>query len=347
MPTRPPVPKSPPVPDGGGDEGGDGGPWAARPGPRGTRFRQIRCYDDVDSTNRLAMDAARSGAAEGLVVTAEHQRAGRGRLGRTWEAPPGRNLLASIVLRPRLGPADRHLVTAMAALAAADAIAALAGFLPLVKWPNDLLAPDGRKLAGVLAEADGVTGMPVPGRAGREPGGVGLSAAECAAENAADPDDVEPRDAVVVGIGINVTWPCRDRPGDIAAGTLATASSLAEWSEADLDGPGPRAALLDDLLIGLERRLVATSAPGGPARLATELRSRCATIGRNVRVDLHGATLTGVAVDLTDEGHLVVLDSRGPTPVRTVVAAGDVVHLRAVGSPPMPEDPPPMPELRC
>jgi len=352
MPTRPPVPIPPPAPDGVGDVGR----WAARPGPPGTRFHQIRCYDDVDSTNRLAMDAARSGAAEGLVVTAEHQRAGRGRLGRTWDAPPGRNLLVSIVLRPRLGPADRHLVTAMTALAAADAIAALAGFLPLVKWPNDLLAPDGRKLAGVLAEADGATGSSVSAHDGPESGtgesGTGESSA--ADPGADEPDDAESRSAVVVGIGINVTWPCRDRPGDIAAGALATASSLAEWSEADLDGPGPRGALLDNILTGLDRRLVSTSAPGGPVRLAAELRSRCATIGRHVRVELYGTTLTGVAVDLTDEGHLVVLDSSGPTPVRTVVAAGDVVHLRTGDSPPMPElhrertrEAPPMPEVHC
>ncbi len=309
MPTRPQAPGA----------GEDAGRWAARPGPRGTRFREIRCYDDVDSTNRLAMDAARSGAAEGLVVTAEHQGAGRGRLGRTWEAPPGRNLLASILLRPRLRPAERHLVTAMAALSAADAIVELAGFTPLVKWPNDLLAPDGRKLAGVLAEADGAGSG--SGESGSGSGGSGSP--------------------VVVGIGINVTWPGRVRSGDDATGeVLVTASSLAEWSEIDLDGPGPRAALLDAVLIGLERRLVTVSAPGGPGRLAAELRTRCATVGRHVRVELPGATLNGVAVDLTDEGHLVVVDSDGPVPVRTVVAAGDVVHLRT-------GDPPPAPEPRC
>jgi len=330
------VPTGSPVPDGGGD----GGYRAERPGPPGTRFRQIRCYEDVDSTNRLAMDAARSGATEGLVVTAEHQRAGRGRLGRTWEAPPGRNLLASILLRPRIEPADRHLVTAMAALAAADAVSALAGFPPLVKWPNDLLTPDGRKLAGVLAEADGVTGTtgtPVSTHDGSVQGSGEPRPADAGGDES---EDVDPLGAVVVGIGINVTWPCRGRPGDLPGGALATASSLAEWSEADLDGPAPRAALLDALLIGLEHRLAAASAPGGLLRLAAELRSRCATVGRRVRVELHDGTLTGVAVDLTDEGHLVVLDASGPTPVRTVVAAGDVVHLRT-------GDSPPMPELRC
>lgn len=309
--------------------GGGAGNWVVRPGPSGTRFREIRCYDDVDSTNRLAMDAARSGAPEGLVVTAEHQGAGRGRLGRTWDAPSGRNLLASVLLRPGLRPADRHLVTVMAALSAADAIVELTGFTPLVKWPNDLLAPDGRKLAGVLAEAD-ASGTPA------DPWSTGASR-RASGRGAGD----ELGSAVVVGIGINVTWPGRDRSGDDARGeVLAAASSLAEWSEVDLDGPGPRAALLDAVLLGLERRLVAVSDPGGPGRLAAELRRRCATIGRYVRVELPDATLAGLAADVTDEGHLVVVGSDGQDPVRAVVAAGDVVHLRS-------GDPSPGSEPRC
>ena len=92
---------------------------------------------------------------EGLVAVAAHQTAGRGRLGRRWEAPPGSNLLVSVLLRPDLGPGQRHLVSAVVALAAAGGRAAdVAGVRPGIKWPNDLLAADGGKLAGVLAEAD-------------------------------------------------------------------------------------------------------------------------------------------------------------------------------------------------
>lgn len=98
---------------------------------------------------------------------ADHQSAGRGRLGRTWEAAAGSSLLTSILLRPQLPPDRLHLVTAAVALSAADALGDVAGFTPDLKWPNDLLVDD-RKLAGVLAEAD----LP----------------------------------AVVVGIGINLNW---------------------------------------------------------------------------------------------------------------------------------------------
>src|SRR4051812_27340870 len=109
-----------------------------------------------------------AGAPEGLAAVADHQTAGRGRLGRAWVAPPGASLLLSVLFRPDLAPERLHLTTAAVALAAAEACEAVAGVLPVLKWPNDLLVGD-RKLAGVLAES-------------RLP-------------------------AVVVGIGLNVNWP--------------------------------------------------------------------------------------------------------------------------------------------
>jgi BirA family biotin operon repressor/biotin-[acetyl-CoA-carboxylase] ligase len=116
------------------------------------RFRVV-WLGEVDSTNRYALDAARAGEPEGLVVVADHQHAGRGRLGRTWDATPGSSLLVSVLLRPRRTVDELHLCTAAVALAMADAVGEVAGFQPALKWPNDLLG-DGRKLAGVLAEAD-------------------------------------------------------------------------------------------------------------------------------------------------------------------------------------------------
>lgn len=104
------------------------------------------------------MAAARTGAeSEGCVAVADHQTAGRGRLGRTWEAPPaGANLLCSVLLRPDgLAPTRLHLVTAAVAVAGlrtAERFGVEAG----IKWPNDLVVdgPGGGKLAGVLAEAE-------------------------------------------------------------------------------------------------------------------------------------------------------------------------------------------------
>lgn len=110
----------------------------------------------VDSTNRVALDLARGGAPEGVVVVAGHQTAGRGRHGRSWDAAPGSSLLVSVVLRPgpALVPGRSHLAVAAVALAARAACSAAGGFTPGLKWPNDLVVGDA-KLAGVLAEVDG------------------------------------------------------------------------------------------------------------------------------------------------------------------------------------------------
>ncbi len=140
----------------------------------GTRFTDIRCFQEVGSTNSELMAAARYGAPEGVVLVADHQRAGRGRLGRTWSAAPGTSLLVSVLLRPSLPAEEVPLVNTAAGLAAADAVHATAGFRPGLKWPNDLVVPGStdRKLAGMLSESS--------------------------------PNDREPP-AVVMGIGFNVS----------------------------------------------------------------------------------------------------------------------------------------------
>lgn len=112
--------------------------------------RQIIWYVEVSSTSDVAASLAERGAEEGLVVTANAQSAGRGRLGRMWASPPGAGLYVSLVLRPsRL---VMPLVTIAAGVAVAQGIEAATGLRPQLKWPNDVcLGP--RKLAGVLAEA--------------------------------------------------------------------------------------------------------------------------------------------------------------------------------------------------
>lgn len=152
----------------------------------GTRFGDVRWFETIGSTNAWVLERAREGAPEGLVAVADHQEAGRGRLGRRWVEPPGSSLLASVLLRPELDLDRLHLAAAVAALAAADACQAEAGVAPDLKWPNDLVV-GGAKLAGVLAEADLVG------------------------------DRVA---AVVVGVGLNVNWP--PGPGDrLPAGGVA------------------------------------------------------------------------------------------------------------------------------
>jgi BirA family biotin operon repressor/biotin-[acetyl-CoA-carboxylase] ligase len=227
----------------------------------------IRHFDEVQSTNTVALELARAGEPEGLVVVADHQTRGRGRLGRSWEAPPGSSLLASILLRPgpSVQPQRAHLLTAAVAMAAADACLSVAGFRPSLKWPNDLVVerPEGlRKLAGVLAESD-------------------LSAGTLA--------------AVVVGIGVNVNWPV-DLPPELA-GIAVAANHVA-------GAPVDRGQLLSGLLEGVGTRYGVLSQPDGWRELAEEFRRRCSSLGSRVRVELGSETVEGVASVLADDGRL-------------------------------------------
>ncbi len=117
--------------------------------------RRIELHLQVGSTNDLVKQAARLGEAEGLVVLAEEQVAGRGRLGRTWVAPPGCCVLCSVLLRPRFAPQQAFYITIAAAVAIHRALRAVGGGAldPAIKWSNDVLL-NGRKVAGILSESE-------------------------------------------------------------------------------------------------------------------------------------------------------------------------------------------------
>jgi BirA family transcriptional regulator, biotin operon repressor / biotin---[acetyl-CoA-carboxylase] ligase len=105
------------------------------------------------STSTVAREQARKGAKSGFLVAASQQSRGRGRLGRSWESPPALGLYTSILLRPELRLADAGRLTILSSVAAADAVEALTGLRPKIKWPNDLIIK-GRKLAGLLIETE-------------------------------------------------------------------------------------------------------------------------------------------------------------------------------------------------
>jgi len=261
-----------------------------------TRFTDVRRFESIDSTNRYLLDEARDGAPEGVVAVADHQTAGRGRLGRTWEAPAGANLLFSVLLRPAIDPGDRHLATTAVALAAVDAIGAIGLAEVGIKWPNDLVDPIGRKIAGVLAEAD-VSSSGAPAAPGA-PGG--------------------PPAPVVVGIGINVNWPGDD--AELPPELRGLATSLRHLSGTAVD----REALLEALLDALGTRVDDLASSGGRARLADDLRRACTTVGTRVRVDLAHESFEGTATGISPAGHLAVETDGGTR----LVVAGDVVHVR-------------------
>ena len=115
--------------------------------------RVIEYRPTVGSTNDLAKELARQGAPEGLLVLADQQTAGKGRLGRAWSTPPGAAIAMSLVLRPDLPLHQAPRITLAAAVAVAEAVREVADLAAGIKWPNDVLLR-GRKLCGILTEME-------------------------------------------------------------------------------------------------------------------------------------------------------------------------------------------------
>jgi BirA family biotin operon repressor/biotin-[acetyl-CoA-carboxylase] ligase len=108
-------------------------------------------YDTLSSTMDEAFKLGMDGAPEGTVVCAEAQTKGRGRLGRSWSSPKHKGLYLSIILRPRLSPAEFSKLTLLSAVVVAEAVYKVAGVDARIKWPNDVLVKN-KKLAGILTE---------------------------------------------------------------------------------------------------------------------------------------------------------------------------------------------------
>lgn len=117
----------------------------------GISAQKLQIYDIIDSTNRAAKDLAQAGAPSGTAVIADSQTAGRGRRGRTFFSPSGCGVYLSVILRPKVLPEQVMPLTALAAVAACDAVEQVCGVRPQIKWTNDLVL-GGRKLAGILTE---------------------------------------------------------------------------------------------------------------------------------------------------------------------------------------------------
>src|SRR6266704_3647762 len=111
---------------------------AIEAGGPGTIGWRIHYFEQVGSTQRVAAEMAEAGAAQGTVVIAELQTAGRGRLGRSWHSPPAVNLYTTIILRPRIPLAEVPRLSLVAGVAAAEALEAAAPEMVALKWPNDV-----------------------------------------------------------------------------------------------------------------------------------------------------------------------------------------------------------------
>ena len=115
-------------------------------------WRSLEVVPEIGSTNAALLATAAEDAPEGTVLVAEHQAAGRGRLDRVWTSPPGAGITVSFLLRPDVPSARRGWLTLLTGVALAEAVGEVPGVRASLKWPNDLLAAGGAKLAGILAE---------------------------------------------------------------------------------------------------------------------------------------------------------------------------------------------------
>jgi BirA family biotin operon repressor/biotin-[acetyl-CoA-carboxylase] ligase len=262
----------------------------------GGLLTSLRVVARTESTNADLADAARSGAAEGTVLVAEQQVAGRGRLGRVWQSPPRAGIAVSVLLRPGqpalgwpVAPTHRYgWLPLLVGVAAVGAVRRVTGLEATLKWPNDLMIGDG-KCGGILVE-----GVPV----GAEP------------------------PAIVIGMGLNATLTADELP-------LPTATSLALAGAATVDRDPLLRAVLRELSAWYARL---RAAGGDPERcgLRPAYEEHCATIGSTVRVSLPGdRSLDGRATGIDADGRLVVADADG---IATAMAAGDVVHVRPDGA---------------
>ncbi|WP_143319598.1 biotin--[acetyl-CoA-carboxylase] ligase [Clostridium sp. HBUAS56010] len=118
---------------------------------RGTFGKSTEYYDTIDSTNIRARRLAEEGAQSGTLVVADCQMAGRGRRGKEWVSPSGKNVFMSLILRPDILPGSASMLTLVAALAVHDGIKRETGLETSIKWPNDIVS-NGRKVCGILTE---------------------------------------------------------------------------------------------------------------------------------------------------------------------------------------------------
>lgn len=227
--------------------------------------------DEVDSTNTYAKNLGASGGQNGTAVVAVRQTAGKGRLARKFESPEGYGVYLSILLRPKLQVADINCITLMAAVVVADTVEELCGVRPTIKWTNDVYL-NGKKLCGILTECS------IEGESG-------------AVEYA------------VVGIGTNLGQRRDDFPEAIREIATSVFQETGVWIS--------RADYAAALLKNFERYFYEQKFPANKACFLEQYRKDLFFLGQEITVVGMMEQYTAVAVDIDEEGRLLVRTEEG------------------------------------
>ncbi len=264
--------------------------------------RSVHCYDTVGSTMDLAREwlATHPEDPGPLLITAEVQTSGRGRLGRRWEAPAGAALLTSLALRPSwLAPERGVTLVWMVAVALCEAIESVTALRPALKWPNDVLLPIGASVPEPETP-DGAGGVP-----GAQPGWAKTAGILLEVSLGA-----RGLDWAIIGCGVNVSAAPPPESSHYPATSVAAAAGA----------PVARLELLRAFLRRLDDWYARLGA-GDEAALFAAWRSRLLTLGQEVRVETPRGPVTGRAENVDKNGALHVRDGAGTL---HVIATGDV-----------------------
>lgn len=254
--------------------------------PKPEHGQEIHVFKTVESTNSVAKEWAMKGASHGTVILAEEQTSGRGRKGRPFFSPPGGGLYISFILRPNLPVNQAVIMTAAAGALTADVLESVKDCTITIKWVNDLFRGD-KKIVGILTEA----------ATSWEGGGI---------------------DYLVLGIGINV----KPLAGDFPEGLERVAGSLFDAGEKPILRNHLAALLIGrvfDFMAALEQN----------PRQATQdimaaYRKRSNVLTRKVRITGDPLLTEAMAVDIDDQGFLIVEDGQG---LRHTLSSGEVSIL--------------------
>ncbi len=244
--------------------------------------QEVLLFDEVDSTNRVALKMGADGHPGGLVLLAEKQNGGLGRQNRPWFSPSGQNIHLSLLIRPCLPMRDYPIFSPAAAVGVVEGIEKMTELAVGIKWPNDVIIGGG-KLGGVLRVSPTTGDQTVP---------------------------------LVIGIGLNVNLDREDFPSELQS----TATSLKIETGKVVD----RTALVCIILEEIAKHVLALQ-EGQREAVLSDVRAKCFTLGRSVRVKTAHQVFEGRAETIDEDGALMI--RMGDQLIRKIVI-GEITHLR-------------------